>query len=98
MDIVKLNGNDVIYLSREYIKVDGIVYTNPYNNPDFDKKAHGYKELIQEAFPTCNEDTQCVEMYYEETENNIYRKWRVRNLTEQEIAERERFNNMMKGE
>lgn len=80
----KLNDTEIKDLNPYYIEHNGTIYTNPLNNPNLNLKALGYKELVVNDMPTIDNETQTIEMYYEETENNIYRKWRVRNLTEEE--------------
>ena len=60
-----------------WIKVDGKIYTNeasiPYAITD------GWKELLIEEQPECDEETEYIVPYYEE-EEKIIQKWEIREI------------------
>ena len=66
-----INENHVKVLNNRFIEEDGIIYTNPLNNPDVDLLACGYKDIVNGEIPTYNEDTQELVGTYEETANEI---------------------------
>lgn len=86
--IVRIVNNDIEELNPGYIVVDGTVYTNPLRNPSIDIKSMGFKTLIIDAVPPFDNETQCVERYYYEDSEAVHRGWRVRNLTQEEIDQR----------
>lgn len=92
MVYAKLINNKLQILNRHYIEYNGRIYTNPINNPNLNKADLGYKELVVDALPSFDQNTQCVEMHYTETDTQIVRGWSVRDLTEEELAEREEMN------
>jgi len=81
-----------------YIEENGIIYTNPLHNPDVDLLALGYKDIVDTTKPSYNEETQVLTSHYVEKASTIEIVWEVRNLTQEEIAERERLNALMMGE
>lgn len=83
--------NKVEELTENYVIVDGVVYTNPENNPNLDFKALGYKHLFIDDFPSYDQDTQKVIVHYYDDGELIHRAWRVINLTKEEIEQREKM-------
>lgn len=52
------------------------------NPRDEDFSAAGYKELIETEEPSCNSDTEYLQVYYEEKENKIFQKYKVLKIEE----------------
>ena len=82
-----LNEQEIEELNPLYIKHEGMVYTNPLNNPNVDLSELGYKELVVDNFPTYDTENEKVVMFYQDKGNAIHRSWRVEQLTEEEIAD-----------
>ena len=97
--LVRIIGdNQIEELNPDYIIVDGVVYTNPKNNPNIDLNELGIKPLFIDDFPSYDPDTQKIEVHYYDGGENIHRAWRVINLTKEEIEQREQIRDLMKGE
>lgn len=84
---VRIIGENEIEELGSFIKIDGVVYTNPEHNPDIDIKALGYKNLFIDDIPTFDTDTQKCQRYYYDDGELIHRGWKVVDLTEEELAE-----------
>lgn len=70
-----INETTVIYANYDRIlEYDNKQVINPR---DEDFSVAGYKELIETEEPSCNLDTEYLQVYYEEKENKIFQKYRI---------------------
>ena len=84
--LVKIVGeNEIIEYEPNYIIIDGVVYTNPENNPDIDLNALGIKHLFIDDMPKYDVETEKIIRYYYDDGKLIHRAWKVEKLTEEEI-------------
>ena len=90
-----VNENEIEELNPSYIIIDGVVYTNPTNNPNIDLKSLGYKHFFIDDVPSHDGETQKVERYYYENGDTIHRGWKIYNLTKEELEEREKMRNLI---
>lgn len=98
MLVKMISENEIEELNPDYIIVDGVVYTNPRNNPNIDLKALGYKNFFVDDVPEFDGETQKAERYYYDNGDTIHRGWKIYNLTKEELEEREKMRDLMKGE
>lgn len=98
MLVKMISENEIEELNPDYIIVDGVVYTNPKNNPDIDLKALGYKNFFIDDVPEFDGETQKAERYYYDNGDTIHRGWKIYNLTKEELEAREKMNALLKGE
>lgn len=98
MLVKMISENEIEELNPDYIIVDGVVYTNPKNNPNIDLKALGYKNFFVDDIPEFDGETQKAERYYYDNGDVIHRGWKIYNLTQEELEQREKMNALMKGE
>ena len=70
--------------NKNYVVVDSKQISHP--SPETLLKA-GIKPLIEEEEPTYNPDTQATEYYFEDGETEIYKKWRIVEVSEDELAD-----------
>ena len=75
-----INEYNVKYANyKKILEYDNKQVINP-RNEDFLKAK--YKELIETEEPSCNLDTEYLQVYYEEKENKIFQKYKVLKLDE----------------
>lgn len=86
-----INENEIEELNSDYIVIDGVVYTNPKNNPNINLEALGYKQLVINDIPEYDVETQKAVRYYYSNGDTIYRGWRIYNLTKKELELREQM-------
>ena len=92
-----IDEQNIEELANDYIVVDGVVYTNPKNNPNIDIGALGYKQLFIDDFPEYNVEKQKLVRHYYDDGKLIHRAWRVVNLTEEEIQTQKQMREMIGG-
>lgn len=88
MLVKMISENEIEELNPDYIIIDGVVYTNPKNNPNIDLNALGYKNFFIDDVPTYDGETQKVERYYYVNGDTIHRGWKIYNLTKEELEQR----------
>lgn len=86
-----ISENEIDDLYPKYLEKDGMIYTNPLHNPNINLSELGYKELVIDEMPQFDEETQRLEMFYQDKGDTIHRSWRVINLTKEEIEQREQM-------
>lgn len=70
-----INETTVIYANYDRIlEYDNKQVINPRDENFLEA---GYKELIETEEPSCNLDTEYLQVYYEEKENKIFQKYRI---------------------
>lgn len=70
-----INETTVIYANYDRIlEYDNKQVINPRDENFLEA---GYKELIETEEPSCNSDTEYLQVYYEEKENKIFQKYRI---------------------
>ena len=82
-----INENEIEELTKNYVIMDGRVYTNPINHPSKPLDKLGYKPLVIDDMPTIAEMEQKIVRKYKVINDVIHRSWEVENLTEEESAE-----------
>ena len=82
-----INENEIEELTKNYVIMDGRVYTNPINHPSKPLDKLGYKPFVIDDMPTINAMEQKVVRKYKVINGIIHRSWEVENLTEEEKAE-----------
>lgn len=90
-----INENEIEEYNTNYIIVDGVVYTNPENNPNIDLDALGIRHIFLDDVLECDYETEIVERYYYDDGKLIHRAWRIRKLTEEEIEARRKMREEM---
>ena len=82
-----INENEIEELTKNYVVLDGRVYTNPINHPSKPLEKLGYKPFVIDEIPTYDAMEQKIVRKYKVINYVIHRSWEVENLTEEEKAE-----------
>ena len=81
MKAIFINEKEVKILGK-FVEYEDRIYTNPEKWFPEIVNVLGYKELVEEEQPKYNEETQYLEPIYEEKNDKIIKKWRVKEIPE----------------
>ena len=82
-----INENEIEELTKNYVIMDGRVYTNPEKHPSKPLESLGYKPFVIDDMPTIDQMEPKVVSKYKVIDDVIHRTWEVENLTEEEKEE-----------
>lgn len=77
MELYKLENGKLIKYNGGFVVFNNRIYTNPTEQL---VRSVGYKDLIYDAEPEYNTDTQCLDKELEEQETAIIVHWKVQDI------------------